>query len=170
MLHILKDKNMNSNLFYLFIIWSSLFSHFSFALQSEEIIHPVEFLDQYEQKNRITDKTKWIIFSREKNSYELITDFLKSKNMTKAENYHGYYVADISKMPRLIAKYFALPEMKKLNFSILIDSNSETIDWPHKAKHFTVIRLKSMKMIEINHLSSKADLESYWPKLIDSDQ
>lgn len=152
---------------YLYFIYFSFFlTNYTFAEESFKLIQPNEFTDQFDQKIKISESTRWIIFSNEKESYEILTDFFKSKKMSKTESFHGYYIADISKMPRLISKYFAIPEMQKLTYSILLDQNNETENWPRKAKHFTLIKLKSLKMIEIQFLKEQSELESIWLELI----
>lgn len=128
-------------------------------------INPTKFKNQFDHEIEIIDQTTWILFSNEKEAYELITDYLKSKNINKTKNQNGFYVADISKMPRMIANFFAIPEMQKLPFSILLDRNEQTKSWPKKEKHFTLIKLKSLKVTEVLFIKDKNELEKNWSTL-----
>ena len=144
----------------------SLGSNLANSQDQFDRVNPTKLNDQFDHEIEITDQTTWILFSNEKESYELITDFLKSKYSNKTKNQNGFYVADISKMPRMIANFFAIPEMQKLPFSILLDRNEQTKNWPKKEKHFTLIKLKSLKVTEVLFIKDKTELEKNWSSLI----
>ncbi len=72
----------------------------------------------------------------------------------------AYYVADISGMPSLIAKFFALPKMKDYPFSVLLVDEEQTKAFTKKEDNITVYTVTNGKISDIKYVKDAAGLDS----------
>ncbi|MCE9679915.1 hypothetical protein LZP69_12150 [Shewanella sp. AS1] len=130
-------------------------------LAMDDTLPAFELQDQHEQTMRLTEDTRILLFSRGMQASETINQALTSLSSEKLPQ-DLLYVADISAMPSLIAKFVALPQMRDLPFRIALDSEGElTRDWPGDAKRATVIKLERLTVISMTQVgSSEALLEA----------
>jgi len=71
------------------------------------------------------------------------------------------YIADISGMPKLIRRMFALPKMRKRGYPVLLDTEGTVCaDFPGSEGHGTMIRLESSRIVEINHYDSADEMRA----------
>jgi hypothetical protein len=113
--------------------------------------------DQFEKEVAVGDSTPWVLFSREKEVSAIVNGVLQShKELT---NRGGVYIADISAMPGLVTRLFALPKMRKYPYSVALDREGVfTKLWPTQANAATLFRLKHGRVQEIRFLKSAEDL------------
>jgi hypothetical protein len=68
-------------------------------------------------------------------------------------------VADISRMPGLIARTIAKPRMRKRPYPLLLDEQGElTAAWPSQKERTTLIRLEANRILEVLHFEEPASL------------
>ena len=107
------------------------------------------FEDQYAEKLSLSVTTQWLIFSHDKQGGEWVRDALNELNIDNLEARGGLYVADVSAMPALITKWFALPKMQQYPFRVALDMSGElTANWPRQESTVTLIRLNGLEVIE----------------------
>jgi hypothetical protein len=71
------------------------------------------------------------------------------------------YVADISRMPAMIAKMFAVPAMRRRGYPVLLDRDgSLTRDWPRVAGQLTMIGLDRLTVRSVKQVASVSDLRA----------
>jgi hypothetical protein len=68
------------------------------------------------------------------------------------------YVADITGMPSLISKFFAIPKMKDYNFSILLIDEDNKALFPVEQDKITIITLDNSKVTSIKFIKTAEDL------------
>ncbi|MCC4834758.1 hypothetical protein Q4601_13365 [Shewanella sp. 1_MG-2023] len=117
-------------------------------------IEPVTLEDQFEQPLVINEQTQVVLFSRGMKGGEFIQEALEAiPAEKKPENLA--YIADISGMPSLIARFVAIPKMKDLPFSMGLDREGEvTASWPAEKDMATVIVLDKFTVVSIENFDS----------------
>ena len=104
--------------------------------------------DQFEKEFTIDAKIKTIIFSATKDESATIKDFLATKDKNYLTTNNIAYVADITGMPSLISKFFALPKMKDYSFSILLIDEDNKALFPVEQDKITIITLDNSKITD----------------------
>lgn len=113
-----------------------------------QILSKIELTDQFDQKVQVNEQTKWIVFSGDKYSSDLIQKAIEDLKLTDLSIYKGIYVADISAMPGMVTAMFALPKMKKYSFKVTLDKSGDfTEKWPRKKEMVTLLQLDQLKII-----------------------
>lgn len=114
--------------------------------------------DQFEKAHTISADTKTIIFAAGKGTGDTIKEYLLSKKGDFLTNNNAVYVADITGMPSLITKFFALPKMKKYPFSILLVNEEQAKKFSVKKDKITIYKLENGKVANISYISTKEEL------------
>ncbi len=142
------------------IILAIIFAVGAFAntLTIGDTIPNIKFNDQFDKVNSIKADTKTIIFAESKDKSTVVKEFLISKGKGFLENNKAEYVADISGMPSLISKFFALPKMRKYDFSILLLNEENKDLFSSKEDKISIYTIVDSKVTDIKYISSKEEL------------
>ena len=117
--------------------------------------------NQFDKPIRLTKDTKKIIFVCTKPAGHLVRNYLKEQDKNFLEKRDILFIADVSAMPSIIYKMFALPDFKKSPYSVLLLTDEE------KAKRFKnkahkdevmIIYLDNKKVTKVKFISTKKDL------------
>lgn len=133
---------------------------FANALNLGDATPTFKIKDQFEKVQTIKADTKTILVAADKDMSEVLRDYLLTKPKGFLEENKAYYVADISGMPSLIAKFFALPKMKKYPFSILLLDDTNKEKFTKKDGTITVYTLNNGKITNKKFISKTKDLDS----------
>ncbi|NLO16766.1 MAG: hypothetical protein GX118_01025, partial [Arcobacter butzleri] len=68
-------------------------------------IDNLEIVDQFEKLHKIGEDTKLILFESDKETSDILKDYLLSQKENILEKNSAVYVADISGMPSIISKF-----------------------------------------------------------------
>lgn len=114
----------------------------------------VELQDQHEQTLVVDQSTRIVLFSRGMKGGDIIKAALES--LPQAEQPEGLvYVADISGMPSLIAKFVAIPQMQELPFQIALDREGQvTQQWLGNKDTATVMHLQQLKIVAMTQVDT----------------
>ncbi len=137
-----------------------IFSVLSFAqsLKVGDILPTITLQDQFEKTHTISDKSKKIVVAYDKSTSDLLKEFLLEKEDDFLKNHKTVYVGDISGMPSLISKFFAIPKMKKYPFSILFLDEKHRETFSKKEDSISVYTLENGKITTLKYLSTKEEL------------
>ncbi|MBB6523656.1 hypothetical protein [Pseudoteredinibacter isoporae] len=103
----------------------------------------IEFEDQFDVKQKIEPTDTLVLMSFEKDVSEKVNEFLVKKDSEFLESNNSRYIADISGMPGLITKMFALPKMRDYNYRLLLIKEEKNTEYFEQAKgQLTVYTLK----------------------------
>lgn len=117
-----------------------------------------DFTDQHDQIQKLDETTKWILFSPDKESFAHAKSAFERLEIKNAKDKNGFLVSDISAMPKMVTKMFALPKMKKYSFVFALDHTGEaTQEWPRNKSELTLIKVDKLKVTEIIHLKTEAE-------------
>ena len=76
----------------------------------------IKIKDQFEKEHTVDANVKTILFASDKDTSDILKDYLLSKDADILTRNNAVYVADISGMPSLISKFIAMPKMKNILF------------------------------------------------------
>ncbi|WP_413294425.1 hypothetical protein ACLSU7_04815 [Bdellovibrio sp. HCB185ZH] len=134
----------------------------SFALSSGETLTAFQIQNQFDEPAELNKDTKWILFSSDMNTAKMLSEYL-NENASKLDLGGILIISDISKMPGLVSKMFAIPKMKKYNFKLALDKTGETTkDWPRKEGALTVIKVSDLKVDSIQELVGKESIQTFF--------
>ncbi|WP_144211344.1 hypothetical protein [Shewanella donghaensis] len=124
-------------------------------------IEPITLEDQFEQPLVVNETTKVVLFSRGMKGGEFIQEALETIPADQQPTDMAY-IADISGMPSLIARFVAIPKMKDLPFSMGLDREGDaTASWPAEKDMATVVTLDNLSVLSIEYFdNSEAIIEA----------
>lgn len=133
-----------------------------FAFTAGDTLSAFKIENQFEEPAELNSETKWIIFSSDMNAAKMLTEYLnenaKSLDLTKT-----LIISDISKMPGLVSKMFAIPKMKKYNFKLALDKTGETTKaWPRQEGTITVMKVSALKVESTEEIKSKEAVTAFF--------
>ena len=124
-------------------------------------IVPFKLKDQFNKEHSIDSSLRLILFTKSKSANTLVVEALAGKSQAELDSLGVKYVADISGMPTLIYKWFALPKMKKYTFSVLVDEKPQiTQQLPSKEDHVSLIYLDNLTQNKVVFLKSVDEIKS----------
>ncbi|RXJ84597.1 hypothetical protein [Arcobacter sp. CECT 8985] len=115
-------------------------------------------LDQFDVKHTIDKNIKTIIVSFEKQTGKDVNEFLNSKDPTFLKDHNAVFIANISGMPTIITKLFALPKMRDYKHKILLIYNDSDTRFKNVEGKSTLYKLENGVIKQIKFIT-KDDLE-----------
>ena len=91
-----------------------------------DTIEPFTLEDQHGKSRTVDASVKVILFSREMEGGDILKQGLADVDPDYLDGKKAVYVADISRMPGLIASMFAIPAMRDRPYSMLLDRDGKT--------------------------------------------
>lgn len=119
--------------------------------------------DQFDTKHTINDSTEILILSFAKASGHLVKEFLSNQPKDYLSKREAFFVADISPMPTVIRNTFALPDLKKSSFSVLLiydKAIASQIKNDAQADKIAIVTLKNKKVINTIYIQTKEELNA----------
>jgi hypothetical protein len=122
--------------------------------------------DQHGVTREVGHSVRAIVFSRDMDGGDFIKQTLKDKDGAYLADRELVYVADISGMPALVTRMFALPSMRRRSYPLLLDRDgTRTAELPDVAGEATLIRLDALRVTGIQHFDSAEKLAEALAKL-----
>lgn len=106
------------------ILLLGLLSTAALALEPGERLAPWTLLDQHDAPYTLNDQTRVLLVARDMDGAKLVNAALEGKAKGYLEQRQTVFLADISRMPRVIASLFALPKMRDYSYRILLDRDA----------------------------------------------
>lgn len=101
--------------------------------------------DQHDKPAAVNTQTRWLVFTAEKPVSDMVSAVLAAEPAGVADRLHLVYVADISGMPALVTRMFALPKLRELPFPIALVRDTAQVtqvaDIPRVKGAATVLRM-----------------------------
>jgi hypothetical protein len=129
----------------------------SIAVTEGSVFPQIPLKDQFDKDMAAGSETTWVLFSREKEVSAMIHGVLQSQKTLIGTR--GVYVADISAMPSLVTRLFALPKMRKYPYSVALDRDGAfTKLWPIQGNAATFFKLQNGRVETIHYIKNAEDL------------
>ena len=111
--------------------------------------------DQHGEWHEVDASVRLILFSRDMDGGDLIRDALADAEPGFLATHGAVYIADISRMPRIISRMIAVPRMRKRPYPLLLDRDGDlTADLPDEEGRATIIRLRESRIERVEHVDS----------------
>lgn len=134
----------------------------AFADQPLTALVASPFQDQHGETQQLDEKVKWVIFASDMDAFKMAKEAFETLEIKSATEKNGLLVSDISGMPSLVTKLFALPKMKKYTFKVALDREGTTTkDWPREKGKLSLLKIENLEVKQISQLSSTTDVISF---------
>ncbi|WP_341893066.1 hypothetical protein [Variovorax sp. YR752] len=129
------------------------------ALRIGEPLPAMVLQDQHGQAVAVPGAARWLLFAPDKAAADLAQDWLKARGPGALKSLQAVYLADISGMPALVARMFALPRLRELPFPVALASEAAlTSEWPRRAGQLTLVAVDRGLVLGIEHAANVHDL------------
>lgn len=129
------------------------------ALEVGERLAPWTLLDQYDQAFTLDNRTTTLLVARDMDGAKLIKQALKDQPKGYLEARHAVFVADIQRMPALIAKMFAVPAMRDYSYRVLLDGEGRVASrYPGAEGSVLWLQLRDGRLLEQREYADAAQL------------
>ena len=109
-----------------------------------------QLIDQFENQQPLLASTKWLIFSHDMGSSDIVTQALEQQTAQSLEAAKVQYYADISGMPGTITRFIAIPRMRDLAYAMALGYEYEQLaGLPRQAGQVTLIEISDGKIASI---------------------
>lgn len=99
---------------------TSLSAQANTTLNSGDTLPTLSLTDQHDKPMTVPQPLQRIIFAADNTAASLVTAHLDSKPADWLNQTHSLYLADIHKMPSLITRMFALPQLREKPYTIIL--------------------------------------------------
>ena len=115
--------------------------------------------DQHGKECEVNEQVRLVLFCREKKGNDIVGDALKETSAGYLSQHQTLFVADTSGMPRLIAKFVALPALRKKPYRALLDPGpSVTQEFPSEKNKVTLLFLENLTIKAIEFVDNPGDI------------
>ncbi len=134
-------------------------SLFSQGFEKNGKLNHFSLPDQFNKMHTVSDDTQTLIVSFEKDTGKMVNEFLASKESDFLQKHHAVFIANISGMPSIITKLFALPKMRDYKHTILLIYDENDKRFLQKDELSTVYKIENGVIKDIEFVKDKKDLE-----------
>ncbi len=129
------------------------------ALEVGERLAPWTLLDQYDQAFTLDNQTQTLLVARSMEATKLVEAALQGQPKGYLEARHVVFLADIQRMPRLIAKMFAIPAMRDYSYRVMLDREGRVAPrYPGCGDKVLWLQLKDGQLLAQHEYASAAQL------------
>jgi hypothetical protein len=127
-------------------------------LTTGESLPGLNFPDQHGDSHTLSNGNM-VLFAPDKGAGELAHEVLNHTDKVEMAAKGIVFISDISGMPTLIARMFALPAMREYPYLVLLGyENEETAMFPRQKGRVTVLHIKAGKVSRIEYANSPEGL------------
>lgn len=144
----------------LFFFISFLFSqtHATEELAAGANLTGLKIESQFDEALTLNSDTKYIFFTSDKAASNLMHESI-TESKFDLNKQPVLYISDISKMPSMITKMFAIPKMKKYSYKMGLDRTGDiTKQWPRKEGQIAKLTLEKEIVKSIEFYTDKEAL------------
>ncbi|MEG5264714.1 hypothetical protein TRP66_10445 [Pseudomonas sp. JDS28PS106] len=94
------------------------------ALDAGDPVAPWTLLDQHDQPFTLNEQTRTLLVARSMEGAKMVNQALDGKPKGFLESRQTVFLADIQKMPALIARLFAIPKMRDYSYRVVLDRDA----------------------------------------------
>ena len=117
--------------------------------------------DQHGKPVSVQPDTRLVIFAADKAASDLANEVLGNQKEGVLGRLQAVYLADISGMPTLVTRMFALPAMRALPFPIGLAREAGVLaELPRQKGAVSVIRLGDGKVSRVDHAQDATQLKT----------
>lgn len=130
---------------------TSVFGSSSFSVGDK--IGNFSLLNQFDEKQTIDGSVKTMLVSFEKGTGADVNEFLSKQSTDFLKQYHAVFIANISGMPMVITKMFALPKMRGYKHPVLLIYDENDTRFKSQEEKTTLYRLEEGVIKSIEYIT-----------------
>jgi len=147
-----------------------LLSTAALALEPGDRLAPWTLLDQHDVPYTLSEQTRVLLVARDMDGAKLVNAALEGKPKGYLEQRQAIFLADVSRMPRIIATLFALPKMRDYNYRILLDRDARIAPrYPAGEGEVLLLQLDGLQIVSQQALTNTDDLRQALEALASTD-
>lgn len=129
------------------------------AIEVGERLAPWTLLDQFDQAYTLDNQAQVLLVARSMDAAKQVDAALQGQPKGYLEARHVVFVADIQRMPRLIAKLFAVPAMRAYNYRVMLDRDARIAPrYPAPVDKVLWLQLEDGKLVARHEYASATEL------------
>ncbi|WP_421549018.1 FAD/FMN-containing dehydrogenase [Pseudomonas sp. QD4] len=129
------------------------------ATEIGERLAPWTLLDQFDQPYSLDQQTHTLLVARGMDAAKLVKAALEDRPKGYLEARHTVFVADIQRMPTLIAKMFAVPAMRDYSYRVLLDREGRVAPrYPGAENKVLWLQLNEGRLVAQREYATAAEL------------
>lgn len=143
------------------LILSTLICFYANAttLKIDDKISTFSLANQFDKIHTITSEISTIIVTFQRETTNLVNDFLSSKQSDFLDKNNTIFINNISCTPSIIVKMFTIPKMRDYKYDILLIYDENNKKFMEEENKITVYFIKNGFVKDIKFLSSIYELE-----------
>jgi hypothetical protein len=108
-------------------------------------LQPFELSDPHGETGRVDERLRLVLFTADMDAGRLVQQALEDPALQDLEAHRAAYVADVSRMPAVVTRLFALPSMRRRPYRTLLDTEpGPTTRIPREAGKVTLLALDGL--------------------------
>lgn len=134
-----------------------------FALADElavgDLFPAIPLADQHGEPVSVPGPSRLLLMAFDKQASDLVYAVLEDRSADYLDQQAAQFVADISAMPGLVTRMFALPKMRRRPYPIVLAEDAALLAFvPRQTAQVTVVRLQGGRVAEIDFAASDSGL------------
>ncbi len=131
------------------------------AVVLQQPLPQVALQDQHAKPWAIRADTRLVMFATGRKPSNLVMEVVGEQPKGFLESRNAVYVADMSRMPGIITRTFALPALREQPFAVGVALDEKLLaEWPRQDDAVTLIRLEAGKVARIDYARSANELKA----------
>lgn len=138
-----------------------LICHFANAstLKVGDKISTFSLPNQFDKIHTISSEISIIIVTSDKETSNLVNDFLSKKKSDFLDKKNAVFIDDISAVPSVIVKMFKIPKLRDYDYDVLLLYNENSKSFLEEDDKITVYFVKDSVVINVKYITTKDELE-----------
>lgn len=129
------------------------------ALSVGETIPQIPLEDQHGERHELSREVRLILFAPDRAASKTVEAALAGRDAAFLEQLGAVYVADISGMPAVITRMFALPKLRERAYPVLLGKESaDTEPLPRRSASVTLLGVEDGKIKTIRFITKAHEL------------
>lgn len=145
------------------VLLGMLLPGLALAVEKGSTLEPWTLQDQFEKAHSLDDSTRVLLVARDMDGSKLVKAALAERPKGYLEARHALFLADISRMPALISRLFAVPAMRDYSYPVLLDRDAAIASrYASDEGKVLWVRLEQRRVLETRQLDSPVALRIAW--------
>ena len=141
------------------VLLGMLLPGLALAVEKGSTLEPWTLQDQFEKAHSLDDSTRVLLVARDMDGSKLVKAALAERPKGYLEARHALFLADISRMPALISRLFAVPAMRDYSYPVLLDRDAAIASrYASDEGQGALVRLEQRRVLETRQLDSPVAL------------
>jgi hypothetical protein len=126
-----------------------------------ETLEAIELTDQHGELRRVDASQRTVVFTRDMEAGDVLKQALATDGAALLERAGAAYVADVSGMPALVLRMFALRKLRQRPYPMLLDRDgTKTARLPAQPGKVSLIVLDALRVKDVRFLASAGEVRA----------